>query len=83
MTIVTTSGKGQVVIPKEIRDHLGLQPGQKVAVELVRDHVEIRPLPTDPIEALHGMFKGYSGSMAEELVKERKKDARRDEDRSL
>jgi len=83
MTIVTTSGKGQVVIPKEIRDHLGLQPGQKVAVELVRDHVEIRPLPTDPIEALHGMFKRYSGSMAEELVKERKKDARRDEERSL
>ena len=79
MTVVTTSSKGQVVIPKEIRDRLGMQPGQKVAVEFVRDHVEIRPLPADPIKALQGIFKGYPGSMAEELVKERREEARRDE----
>jgi len=82
MTVVTTSSKGQVVIPKEIRVRRGIRPGQKVAVEFVRDHVEIRPLPADPIRALHGMFKGISGSMAEELAEERREEARRDGDHS-
>jgi hypothetical protein len=52
------------------------------AIELVRDHMEIRPLPMDPIKALRGMFKGYSGSLAADLVKDRREEARRDEDGS-
>jgi len=78
MSVVTTSTKGQVVIPKEIREQLGIQPGQKVSVELVKDHVEIRPLPTDPVKALRGIFREYSGSLARELVEERRRDAQID-----
>jgi antitoxin PrlF len=35
MTKITT--KGQVTIPKRLRDHLGLKPGSSVEFELARD----------------------------------------------
>jgi AbrB family looped-hinge helix DNA binding protein len=44
MTVVTVSPKYQVVIPKEIRDRAGLQPGQKVKAVLYEGRVELIPL---------------------------------------
>ncbi len=74
MQIVKTLTKGQIVIPKVFRDKLGIIPGKELAVELTADHLEIRPLPDDPIEFLTGIFKDCPKSMSEELLKERKKD---------
>jgi hypothetical protein len=54
-----------------------------VSVKLVDDHVEIRPLPDDPIEFLTGIFEGRPRSMAEQLLEERKKDNKIDEKNSL
>jgi len=79
MTIVKASSKGQIVLPKEIRQKLDIHPGQKVVLRLVGDHAEIKPLPRDPIESLHGIFKDYPGSLAEELLTERRKDREREE----
>ncbi len=79
MSIVTTSPKGQVVIPKKEREKLGIKPGSKVIVEAVRGHIEIHPLPDDPIEYLCGIFKDYPGSLTEALLKERKKELEREE----
>ena len=39
---VQVTSKGQVTIPKEIRDRLGLLPHTKVAFELAGDHARIR-----------------------------------------
>jgi AbrB family looped-hinge helix DNA binding protein len=48
MPIATLSSKGQLVIPKEVREALGVKPGQKVFFKIVKDHlVEIVPLPKD------------------------------------
>jgi AbrB family looped-hinge helix DNA binding protein len=79
MALVKTHGKGQIVMPKEIRDKLGIKPGSILSVKLVEDHIEIRPLPDDPIESLTGIFKEYHGSMAKELLDERKRDDAVDE----
>ena len=79
MPIVKTHGKGQIIMPKEIRDRLGLRPGSMVSVELVNDHVEIRPLPDDPIEFLTGIFETHPTSLAAELLDERGKDDQTDE----
>jgi AbrB family looped-hinge helix DNA binding protein len=83
MAIVKTHGKGQIIMPKDIRDKLGIKPGTSISVDLVDDHVEIRPLPDDPIEFLTGFFKNHSRSLAQELLEERKKDDRIDETNSL
>ena len=56
MAIVKTHGKGQIIMPKDIRDKLGIKPGTNISIDLVDDHVEIRPLPDDPIEFLTGFF---------------------------
>ncbi len=80
MPIVTTSPKGQVVIPKKEREKLGIKPGAKVAVEVINEHIEIHPLPEDPIEYFCGIFKeGHSLTRA--LLKERKEDLRREEEK--
>lgn len=73
MAVVTASSKGQVVIPKEERERLGIKPGMKVSVETVGDHVEIRPLPEDPIKALRGALRG-GASMTKALLTERRKE---------
>jgi AbrB family looped-hinge helix DNA binding protein len=83
MAIVKTYPKGQVVIPKEIRERLGIKPGKALSLDLVDDHIEIRPLPDDPIEFLTGMFAEQPGSMASELLEERMKDNERDEADSI
>jgi AbrB family looped-hinge helix DNA binding protein len=83
MAIVKTHAKGQIIIPKDIRDKIGIKPGTVVSLNLVEDHVEIRPLPDDPIEFLTGIFKDYPQSMAEQLLEERKKDNKTDEKDSL
>lgn len=82
MSIVKTSSKGQLVIPKEIREKLGIIPGKKVLLQIVDKHVEITPLPDDPIKALRGILKG-GPSLAEELLVERKKDNEIDEKNSI
>ena len=83
MQTVKTHAKGQIIIPKEIRDSLGIKPGKEVSVTLVEDHVEIRPLPEDPIEFLTGIFKDHPVSMSADLLKERKNDDKIDEKDSL
>jgi AbrB family looped-hinge helix DNA binding protein len=79
MPIVKAYAKGQIVIPKEIRDVLGIKPGKQLSIKLVDDHAEIRPLPSDPVEFLTGIFKDHPKSLAGELLKEREKDDKIDE----
>jgi AbrB family looped-hinge helix DNA binding protein len=80
MPVVTTSAKGQVVIPKEEREKLGIKPGTKVIVEAVKDHIEIHPIPEDPVEYFCGFFKEGS-SLTKALLREREEDLRREEEK--
>jgi len=56
MGTVTISPKFQVVIPKEIREKLGLSPGQKVQVFVYGDRIEL--IPVRPIKQMRGYLKG-------------------------
>lgn len=81
MPTVTTSAKGQVVIPKKERDRVGLKPGMRVMVRAVEDHIEIRPFPEDPVEYFCGVFKD-GPSLTEALLRDRKEEARRERKKS-
>jgi AbrB family looped-hinge helix DNA binding protein len=83
MPIVKIHAKGQIVLPKEIRDKLGVKPGAALSIKLVDNHAEITPLPDDPIEFLTGILKEYPRSLAIELLEERRRDKDRDEKNRL
>jgi AbrB family looped-hinge helix DNA binding protein len=61
MTVVTVSSKFRVVIPKEIREALGLRPGQHVKALRYCDRVEF--ILVRPIKAMQGFLKGLSSSV--------------------
>lgn len=50
------SSKGQIVIPKEVRDALGLKPGQVVVFVTVGNTVSL--IPQKDIAELRGIAKG-------------------------
>src|SRR4030043_527168 len=52
MPIVTLSSKGQLVIPKEIREALGVKPGKKVFFKMVKDHLVENLLSSKETEPL-------------------------------
>jgi AbrB family looped-hinge helix DNA binding protein len=56
MPRVTVSPRFQIVIPREIRERLGLRPGQKITL-LERGGI-ITAIPDQPIEKLRGILKG-------------------------
>lgn len=56
MTAVTVSPKYQVVIPKEVRDSLGIYSGQKIQVLSYQNRIEL--VPIKPMEQMKGFLKG-------------------------
>ena len=64
METVTISPKFQVVIPKSIREQLGLSPGQKVQAVLDGDRIELIPL--HPAKRLRGFLKGIDTTVPRE-----------------
>lgn len=69
--------KGQVVIPKELRDELGIEPGDEVSFWLEGDHVSVRPTRHRP--PLRGRFRG--SRLTDALADERSADRAREERR--
>lgn len=66
--------KGQVVIPKTLRDELGIEPGDEVSFWFHDDHVAIRPVAHR--QTLRGRFR--TSRLVETLQQERAADERRD-----
>jgi AbrB family looped-hinge helix DNA binding protein len=76
------SSKGQTVIPKEIREALGLKEGQKLGWVLREGKLRVIPMPEDPVKAVTGILEGY-GTYDEWLAErnaERERERLRDEE---
>ena len=67
MTTLTISPKFQVVLPKAIREALGLEPGQKIQAIAYGDRIEL--IPVRPAREMRGFLRGIET------------DVERDEDR--
>jgi AbrB family looped-hinge helix DNA binding protein len=65
--------KGQVVIPKELRERAGLHPGASVEFSLNEDRVVVRKVSAD-IRSLGGRFAG--SDMAAKLLEDRAREPR-------
>ncbi len=64
MSIVTVSPKYQVVIPREIRESLGLEPGQKVQVLQYENRIEFIPIRS--MREMRGALKGIDTAVRRE-----------------
>lgn len=58
MSTVTISPKYQVVIPKAIREELGLKPGQRVEAIAYEGRIEL--IPVRPARTMRGFVKGLA-----------------------
>ena len=56
MVTVTVSPKFQVVIPKEVREKLGIRPGQQLQVLQFPDRIEF--VPVQEIRNMRGFLRG-------------------------
>lgn len=54
--IVTMSSQGQVTLPVEVRQRLGLGDGAKLDVVVGDDRIELVPVK-EPLESLRGILK--------------------------
>ena len=64
MTIVKVSPKYQVVIPREVREALGIRPGEEVQVFAYDGRVEF--VPVRNIRDLRGSLRGIDTSVPRE-----------------
>jgi AbrB family looped-hinge helix DNA binding protein len=80
MPAVKTLAKGQIVIPAELRRQLGIEPASILEVRAVGNHLELYPLPRDPITTFRGSLRGRS-SLAETLIEEHRDELKRDAER--
>ena len=72
------STKGQTVIPKEVRDRLGIKAGAKIIWTVREGAAVIQVLPEDPIGAAMGALK-HLGLSTADLLAERRADYEREE----
>lgn len=70
----TVSSKGQLTIPKPVREKLGLEPGSKVLFTLREGKVEMESVSGD-IRQWQGALKGTEQDVAWEHVRERVREA--------
>lgn len=64
MTAVTVSPKFQVVIPKEIRESMGIVSGQKIQVITYQNRIEL--IPIKPMKKMRGFLKGINTDVVRE-----------------
>ena len=64
MRMVTISPKFQVVIPKDVREKLGLRPGEKLCVMVTEGHVRL--VPVLETGKLRGLCRGIDTKIERE-----------------
>ena len=64
METVTVSPKYQVVIPRSVRERLGIRPGQQVQVIPYEDRIEF--IPVRPARELRGFLRDVENTFERE-----------------
>lgn len=59
MATVTISPKYQITLPAEVRQALGLHPGEKLLVEVVEGEIRLRPWRPPVRQLLQELLEAY------------------------
>lgn len=73
----TVSERGQTVIPRKIREKLGITSSTRLEWKVQNGVIIVLPLPSDPVRSSIGILEGRGLSTAE-LLAERKADQEKD-----
>jgi AbrB family looped-hinge helix DNA binding protein len=74
--LLRLSSKGQVVLPKKIREKLHLKNGDQFQARIVDGKIILEPVKTDKIEKLHGILAGTD--ILNELEQEHRREIEHD-----
>ena len=66
--VVTVDSRGQVVLPKDVRDSLGIEAGEKLALISMKRGSRVCCLSLVKIGELSGMVREYLGPVAREIA---------------
>ena len=78
MPMTRVSVKGQVVIPKTVRETLGLRPGARLVVDTEGDRIVLTPVPKQIGNRLFGRYQGVDllADLKDEHTRERARERR-------
>ena len=71
--ITTVSTKGQLVIPAEMRESLGIEPGSRIALTLQDARIILEPVSEKLVDETRGLLSG-GPSLSKLLQQERRKE---------
>jgi len=74
MEKVKVSPKGQIVVPKALRNKFGIKEGEEVIVEESSKGVLVMKKEKNPVKTMVGLFEGKTKKSSVELVREIRKD---------
>jgi len=82
MSITKISSKGQITIPKEVRDKLNIGPGDKVLVELGEHAALVKPI-IQPSEGIRGIGKRTKRKLGDVRAAELLEQMRKEDEEEL
>jgi antitoxin PrlF len=56
--VVKLSSKGQLVLPKAVRQALKLRTGAEFDIRITEGRIVLEPITTTPVSALYGKYAG-------------------------
>ena len=66
----TVAERGQITLPKAVRDALGLTKGSKLKVELIDGRIVLRKDVQDALSRVRGRFKLAQGLTTDDVMRE-------------
>ena len=66
----TVAERGQITLPKAVRDALGLTKGTKLKVELIDGRIVLRKDMQDALSRVRGRFKLPPGVTTDDIMRE-------------
>ena len=66
----TVAERGQITLPKSVRDALGLTKGTKLKVELIDGRIVLRKDVQDALSRVRGRFKLPPGVTSDDIMRE-------------
>jgi AbrB family looped-hinge helix DNA binding protein len=71
---VTLSSKNQIVVPKSVRQKLGIGPGDQLIVNVEKEGLILRPKPKSYTRHLRGLHQNvWKGTETEQYIERERK----------